>query len=385
MLTSLAITLALALLLTVAVRAVAQRWQIFDEPDGQRKVHRRRVALWGGVAVYAALLLGLLYACHAPETASKALSDLARVLLPTAGLVCLIGAWDDWRELPAKLKLLLQLVSVLPIIAAGYAVDRIVVFGYPISLGWLGVPVTILWLLGCINALNLIDGMDGLASIVGLSTTAMMALIALSAGNGHIAVIAVILAAALSGFLVFNLPPATIFLGDSGSTLIGLVVGILGMQGSMKSSATLAITAPVVLMTLPMFDVVMAVVRRKLTGRPFDAADREHIHHRLLDRGLSTWQVLWILGALCLTTGAAATAATVFRLDALAWIIASTMVVAMIRLRLFGDYELGLMRSALRRGIVSFAKRLLSLPWPKVRPADDVWPPGQIHALPQIS
>ena len=104
-------------------------------------------------------------------------------------------------------------------------------------------------------------------------------------GHGHVAVVALVLAAALAGFLLFNLPPASIFLGDSGSMMLGLVLGLLGMQGSLKSTATLAITAPAVVMTLPMFDVLMAVVRRKLTGRPLDVGDREHIHHRLLDRG----------------------------------------------------------------------------------------------------
>ena len=103
--------------------------------------------------------------------------------------------------------------------------------------------------------------------MVGVSTASMMAIIASNMGNDHVAVIATVLAAALAGFMIFNLPPASVFLGDSGSTLIGLVVGILGIQGSMKSSATLAITAPAIIMTLPMFDVVMAVIRRKLTGR----------------------------------------------------------------------------------------------------------------------
>ena len=181
--------------------------------------------------------------------------------------------------------------------------------------------------------------MDGLASIVGLSTTLMMAIIAVSMGNAYVAVVAIALAGAVAGFLIFNLPPATIFLGDSGSTLIGLVVGILGIQGSLKSSATLAITAPAVIMSMPMFDVAMAVVRRRLTGRPFDAADHQHMHHRLLERGLTNWQVLCIIGSLCLTTGAAATAATVFRIDALAWITVTVVLVLMIRLRLFGNYE----------------------------------------------
>ena len=180
-------------------------------------------------------------------------------------------------------------------------------------------------------------------------------------GNDHVAAAALALTAALAGFLVFNRPPASIFLGDSGSTLIGLVIGVLGIQGNLKSPATLSITAPVVLMTLPMFDVLMAVVRRKLTGRPLALGDREHIHHCLLERGLGPWQVLGILGALCLTTGAAATAATVFRMDALAWIIATTLIVLMIRLRVFGHREFGLIHQFVRRQAGNLAQSLFAV------------------------
>jgi len=128
--------------------------------------------------------------------------------------------------------------------------------------------------------------------------------------------------------------------------VIGLIVGILGMQGSMKTSATLSITAPAVVMMLPMFDTVAAVIRRELTGRRFYSPDHEHIHHVLLDRGMTPWQVLCVLGALCLTTGAAATAATIFRKDALAWITALVLIVAMIRMKLFGHREFSLLREA---------------------------------------
>lgn len=128
--------------------------------------------------------------------------------------------------------------------------------------------------------------------------------------------------------------------------VIGLTIGLLGIQGSMKTSATLAVTAPVVVMTLPLFDIVAAIVRRKLTGRRFDSPDRSHIHHRLLDRGWSPWQVLCLLGALCLTTGGAATAATIFRREALAWIAATSLIVLLIRLRLFGHVEFALAKKA---------------------------------------
>ncbi len=251
---------------------------------------------------------------------------------------------------------------MLPIVLLGYYVDRIVAFGYPIELGWLGVPLTVLWLVGCINALNLLDGMDGLASIVGLSTAVMIGMIAASQGYYHVAGMATVLAASLVGFLLYNLPPASIFLGDSGSMVIGLTLGVLGIQGAMKTSATLAITAPAVVMTLPMFDIVAAIVRRRLTGRSFDTPDREHIHHRLLARGWNPWQILCLVGAICLTTGAAATAATIFRRDALAWITAMTLVVLMIRLRLFGHEEFALAKQAVAgavESVVRFVGRLV--------------------------
>ena len=264
----------------------------------------------------------------------------------TAGFVCFVGGIDDRFDLPSRLKLALQIVAVVPLVLCGYSVDRVVAFSCPIELGWLGVPLTVLWLVGCINALNLLDGMDGLASIVGLSAAAMLGVIAASQGNDHVAMMATVLAASVTGFLLYNLPPASVFLGDSGSMVIGLTVGLLGIQGTLKTSATLAITAPAVVMTLPMFDIVAAVVRRKLTGRRFDAPDRLHIHHRLLDRGWNPWQVLCLFGAVCLTTGAAATAATIFRRDALAWITAITLIVLMIRLRLFGYEEFSLVKRA---------------------------------------
>ncbi len=371
------ITCVASLFLTAAVRAVARRWDIVDHPDGKRKLHKKAVPLWGGVAVYLAVVLGLVVAAYSRLGASPDLANLATVVIVAAGIVCLFGSIDDCWCLSSRRKLLLQVAAVLPVVALGYSVDRIVAFGYPINLGWFGVPLTIAWLVGCINALNLLDGMDGLASIIGLLTAVMLAIIATSMGNPHVAVIAVILAGALAGFLVFNLPPASIFLGDSGSMVIGLVMGILGIQGAMKTSATLAITVPAVIMSLPMFDAVLALVRRKLTGRHFDAADRQHIHHRLLERGLSTWQTLSLIGALCLTTGAAATAATIFRNDALAWITALALMVLMIRLRLFGHHELALARSAVARTFVHLADRL-----GKPRPARSLPDAAQLARLP---
>lgn len=328
--------------LTLAVRAAALRWGVVDYPDGLRKLHLGVIPLGGGVAVYLSMCLGLLAAGYLSNRASAALWELSRAIILAGGFVCFFGCIDDVLRLNARFKLVLQIFSVLPIVLVGYSIENVVAFGYRIELGVLAIPLTVCWLIGCINALNLIDGMDGLAGVVGLSTAAMMGLIAANVGNIHVSVIALVLAGALAGFLMLNRPPASIFLGDSGSMVIGLTVGVLGLQGTMKTSATLSITAPVVVMTLPMLDILAAVVRRKLTGRRIDSPDRKHIHHLLLDRGLTPWQVLCILGALCLTTGAAATAATIFRKEALAWITALTLVALMIRLKLFGHHEFAL-------------------------------------------
>ena len=291
-----AVALVAALVLTAAVRAVARRCGILDRPDGKRKLHGRPVPLWGGAAVYGAMVLGLLAVRFGPGGMSRELAELSTAWMIAAGFVCFVGGIDDRFDLPSRLKLALQIVAVVPLVLCGYSVDRVVAFSCPIELGWLGVPLTVLWLVGCINALNLLDGMDGLASIVGLSAAAMLGVIAASQGNDHVAMMATVLAASVTGFLLYNLPPASVFLGDSGSMVIGLTVGLLGIQGTLKTSATLAITAPAVVMTLPMFDIVAAVVRRRLTGRRFDAPDRLHIHHRLLDRGWNPWQVLCLLG-----------------------------------------------------------------------------------------
>lgn len=340
------VSFALALVFTPAVRAIARRCAALDYPDGIRKLHPGPVPLWGGLSVYLAMACGLVAAGLGCVGTGPLLDYLFRVLVIVAAFVCLIGGLDDCFRLGPRVKLLLQIVAVSPMLLWGCWVDRVVVFGYPIDLGWLGGPLTICWLIGCINALNLLDGMDGLASLVGLSTAVMMGLIAATEGHPHVAVAAIVLAGALAGFLVYNLPPATIFLGDSGSMVVGLVVGLLGIQGGLKSSATLSITAPAVVMALPLLDIVLAIIRRKLTGRRMDAADREHIHHRLLERGFSPRQVLWVVGTLCLLTGAAAAAATLFRNDTLAWIATLTLVVLAIRLRLFGHYEFGLLKQA---------------------------------------
>src|SRR3972149_8115437 len=182
--------------LTMAVRSAALRWGIVDYPDGLRKLHNGVIPLGGGVAVYLSMIIGLLVACYRCNIGGADLWELSQVIILAAGCVCFFGLIDDLFRLNARFKLALQACSVLPIVLVGYSVESIVAFGYRIELGPLGIPITVFWLIGCINALNLIGGMDGLAGVVGLSTAAMMGLIAASEGNIHVSVIALILAGA---------------------------------------------------------------------------------------------------------------------------------------------------------------------------------------------
>ncbi len=362
-----------SLLLTPVARAIARRCGVLDNPDSVRKHHGRPVPLWGGVAVYLALVVGLI-AVRFGASPSPAFDQLSTTLILACGLVCLVGCVDDSRDLNARFKLLLQIVSVIPVVLAGYSFDRVVAFSYPIELGWLGVPLTVLWLVGCINSLNLLDGLDGLASVVGLSASLIMAVIAMNTGHPQVGIVALMLAGSLAGFLVYNLPPASIFLGDSGSMVIGLVVGMISIQGALKTSATLSIAVPAVVMSVPMLDTVFAIVRRKLSGQAFDAADRGHIHHRLLERGLSNWQALCIIGALCLTTGAAATAATLLSFEWLGWITAISLIVILVRTRAFGHHEVALAKHKAVAALL-YMTRLVTAP-AKRRAKRQRRPPG---------
>ena len=365
-----------SLLLTPFARLMAVRLGAVDQPDGKRKLQKKPVPMLGGVAVYLALLIGLTVANRLSYAQSESLYHLSTVTALAAGFVCLLGCIDDRWDLNARFKLLLQVVSVLPIVLAGCSVTRIVAFGQPVELGQLGVPLTVCWLVGCINALNLLDGMDGLASAVGVATCAMLAIIATATGHPHVALVAMILAGALTGFLVYNLPPASIYLGDSGSMVIGLVVGMLGIQGAMKTSATLSITAPAVVMSIPLLDTVLAFVRRKLTGLPFHVADRGHIHHRLLDRGLSNWQALCIIGALCLMTGAAATVSTILRNDLIAWATALSLIAWLVWTKAFGHYELSLVKLSIATQLDTVVRLLVGHPHGRRRTSQQ-----QLHAM----
>jgi len=289
----------LALVLTPWIRSLANRFGWVDVPDANRKLHLGAVPRIGGVAVALAYALSLVFIVVAPYRnldfdIPTALSAALR-LAPALAIILLTGIVDDIRGLRPWQKLAVECVAAVLAYWGGFGVY--VLRGQPLS-DLVSLPISVVWLVGCTNALNLIDGMDGLAAGVGVFATLTTFVAALVHGNLELALVTAPLAGALIGFLRYNFNPASIFLGDSGSLFVGFLLGCFGTMWGQKSATLLGMTAPMIALAMPLLDTVLAIGRRLLRRQPIFSADRGHIHHRLLDRGLTTRRaVLFLYGA----------------------------------------------------------------------------------------
>lgn len=296
----------LSLLLSPLVRKLAARFGWFDQP-GEQKIHPRPVPRLGGVAVFLAFALSLLplLLIHNPITTQMRLQWPTLVdLFPAVLAIFLLGVCDDIFGVRPSIKLLVQVACSLWLFYHGV---RIAILanpaGKPLDLGIWSMPLTVIWVVGITNAFNLVDGIDGLASGIALFGMAMMATI--SSLNGEILPFAVVaaLAGAVAGFLVFNFHPASIFLGDSGSLFLGFTLASLSLVWAQKSTLAVAVLGPLIIFAVPIADTGLAIVRRFFNGVPIFSRDRDHIHHRLLRRGLSPPKVVLILYAACFVFG----------------------------------------------------------------------------------
>lgn len=286
----------LSLVLTPVVRNAFRRWGLVDHPGDERRVHDHPVPRVGGVAIVLAYVLSYAAMFALGLNAGLLWNSIALRLLPAATLVFAIGLVDDLLSLKPWQKLLAEFLAAGLAYLAGVHVDGF--GGFHIGHGW-SFPLTIIWLVGCANAVNLIDGIDGLATGVGLFATCTMVLAALLQGNIVLALAVVPLAGCLLGFLRYNFNPATIFLGDSGSLFIGFLLGCYGVLWSQKAATILGMTAPLMALAVPLLDTGLAIARRFLRHQPIFGADRRHIHHRLLDRGLTPRKAALILYGCC--------------------------------------------------------------------------------------
>jgi UDP-GlcNAc:undecaprenyl-phosphate GlcNAc-1-phosphate transferase len=347
---ALSFSFAACLVLTPMARSLGARYGLVDLPDGQRKLHRKPIPVAGGPAVLLAGALAVAAAYLVFNGLREDLREHSQLLLGllcSASVLCVCGMVDDSRGLRGRYKLLAQCVSVAILMAFGVSVRFIRLFGWDIDLGPFATPFTGFLLLGAINSLNLIDGMDGLLSSVGAINCLALAAMAYLTGKWCEATVALALAGALLGFLCYNFPPASIFLGDSGSMVVGLVLGALAIQGSFKASATVTLATPLVLLALPIFDTTAAIVRRMLTGRSIFTTDRGHVHHCLLQRGLSVRCSLLLLLFVCLVLSGGGYASVAFNNEFIAVATGLAVVGTLIATKLFGYAEAVLIKERL--------------------------------------
>ena len=292
----------LCFFLTPLLRNALRRAGILDRPDTDRKFHEQPIPRLGGVPIMFSVVISVAVFSLLPLSGAFTLRQQWPTLLnlvPGAALVFVIGVIDDVRGLRPWQKLAGEFAAAAWVYWNGVRIHD--VFGMVGAHHWFMFPITVLWLVACTNAFNLIDGMDGLASGVGFFATCTMLVAALlqstSSGPVLLGLLTAPLAGALLAFLRFNFNPASMFLGDSGSLVIGFLLGAFGMLWSQKAFTLLGMTAPLLALAFPLLEALISVARRFLRGDPIFAADRGHIHHRLTDLGLTPRRAVLLIYA----------------------------------------------------------------------------------------
>jgi UDP-GlcNAc:undecaprenyl-phosphate/decaprenyl-phosphate GlcNAc-1-phosphate transferase len=296
------VALGVVLVLTPAVGRFARILGVVDEPGETRRIHLRPTPRLGGIA----LLLGI----FVPALAFLDLDGAYRGILLGAAVATCVGIVDDFRGLPWWGKLGGQSTAAAIAIGSGVAIDR---FTFPVVgihdlPDWVGVPATFIWIVAIMNMVNFLDGMDGLAAGVCGIAGGTFAVIALSLGKPEAAILSAIVAGSCFGFLHHNFYPARIFMGDSGSMLLGFILATLAIEGLLKTAATVALFFPLLVLAIPIVDTSFVLAKRLKYRRPLYAADRTHLHHRFANIGFSQRRAALYMYAWCGILAAAALA-----------------------------------------------------------------------------
>ena len=283
---------------TPLVRRLAYRIGAVDVPKDKRRVHKRPTPRIGGLAIIFGFMVAII---SFSDNWSKELGSI----LIGAGILAVLGVIDDCKELDAKLKFVVQIIAALVVVL--YGDIKISVFSNPnvfsqspylVLPNWASVTVTVLWIVFMTNAVNFIDGLDGLAAGVSAIMSMSLVFIAITYHEYDIALMGLAIMGSCFGFLPYNFNPAKIFMGDTGSMFLGYMLSVLSVQGMFKSYAVISFAVPLIMLGLPLFDALFAMMRRVLSGKNPMSADRGHLHHRLYDMGFSQKQTVFILYAI---------------------------------------------------------------------------------------
>jgi UDP-GlcNAc:undecaprenyl-phosphate/decaprenyl-phosphate GlcNAc-1-phosphate transferase len=300
--TTLFVALVVSALATPLVRKFAVRWRLGDKPNG-RKIHPDAIPHLGGVALLLGVLAGI-------AIATDAHSSVLVKALPATLLVVLLGLVDDTRNLAARPKLVVQVIAAAALVAVGF---RLFTGASAIDSTWIATAlVSLFFVVGMLSSVNLIDGHDGLAAGVALIASAAFAVLGVVDGSAGVVAASLAIAGACLGFLLFNFPPARIYMGDTGAMLLGMTLAQVACLITMRSRSLETFVGVLLILGVPILDTLLAVARRLATRAPLFAADHLHIHHVLRDSGFSPRRTLLVLYGLqaCLALLGVAAAAT---------------------------------------------------------------------------
>lgn len=300
---ALAVALIICFCATPIVKMFAQKVGAIDDPSDERRVHDHPIPRMGGLAIFLGFILSVVLFVE--------VTAQIRGILLGAIIIVVCGAIDDVVSIRPIIKLLVQILAAVLAIAHGVVIEflmnpNIFLGGEPLALGVLAIPVSIVWIVAITNSVNLIDGLDGLAVGVSAISSATMLVIALLVPQGETAIILAALVGACLGFMPYNLNPAKIFMGDTGSLLLGYVLATVSVLGLFKFYAIVSFVVPMLALALPIFDTVFAFLRRLIRGQNPMKADRGHFHHRLMDLGLNQKQAVAVLYSISALLGLAA-------------------------------------------------------------------------------
>ncbi len=286
--------------LTRYVRDFASSRGWVTVPTQERHLHSSPLPRLGGVAIFlsffACMGMAAIWAERNPLPHSPRLLHTMMTILIPASLIFLLGVYDDLRGVGPYFKFTVQGIAATMLYFGGLRIINIpVVLGDRVLPWYIGLACTVIWVLAITNAFNLIDGLDGLAAGSALFSTMVAFVVAVLNGPPLVEVMTIALAGSILGFLRYNFNPATIFLGDSGSLLIGFLLSALALEGAQKAPTIVAVAIPIVSFGLPILETVLSIIRRLISGRPVFTADREHIHHKLLQHGMTHRQVVILL------------------------------------------------------------------------------------------
>jgi len=283
---------AVAYIMTPPVKNFAEKVGAIDVPKDDRRIHDHPIPRMGGLAIFIGFIVSMLIFVE--------MNKLVVGMLLGAVIIAVMGAVDDVVSLNAWVKLVFQVVAAVVAIRCGIVFDavsnpNILSNTTTIDVGYLSVPLTLIWIVGCTNAVNLIDGLDGLAVGVSAISSFTMLIVAMFVAEPTVAIILAALTGACAGFMPYNMNPAKIFMGDTGSQLLGFVLASASIMGLFKFHAIITFFVPLLALGLPIFDTAFAFIRRIANKQSPFHADKKHLHHRLLALGLSQKQSVAVL------------------------------------------------------------------------------------------